>query len=68
MCLVRIFVNLCMKYNVLFHAEHVPGVDNGIADALSRLQLQEFRQLALYADDSPITIAPYIQPQNLMIS
>ena len=57
-----------MKYNVLFHAEHVPGVDNGTADTLSRLQFQEFRQLAPYADESPITMAPYIQPQNLMIN
>ena len=51
-----------MKYNILFHAEHVPDADNGIADALSRLQLQEFRQLAPLAEQSPITIAPYMQP------
>ena len=57
-----------MQYNILFHAEHVPGADNGIDDALSRLQFQEFRQLAPRPEQSPITIAPYIQPVNLMIN
>ena len=68
MILIRLFVKLCMQYNILFHAEHVPGADNGVADALSRLQFQEFRQLAPLAEQSPITIAPYIQPANLMIN
>ena len=68
MILIRLFVKLCMQYNILFHAEHVPGADNGIDDALSRLQFQEFRQLPPRAEQSPITIAPYIQPVNLMIN
>ncbi|KAM9308277.1 uncharacterized protein PAF06_012463 [Gastrophryne carolinensis] len=39
--LLRQLVLSCLQYNILFRAVHVPGVANGIADALSR-----FRELA----------------------
>ena len=46
MCLVRMLVLDCLKLNIVFKAKHIPGVDNDLADALSRLQVQRFRQLA----------------------
>ena len=50
MKLVRRFVSLCLRLNIHFKARHVPGVDNGIADALSRFQMDRFRRLAPEAD------------------
>ncbi|KAM9294469.1 LOW QUALITY PROTEIN: uncharacterized protein PAF06_018649 [Gastrophryne carolinensis] len=44
--LLRQLVLSCLQYNILFRAVHVPGVANGIADALSRFQMDRFRELA----------------------
>ena len=38
MSLVRILVLQCLMHNIVFSAKHIPGVDNSIADALSRFQ------------------------------
>ena len=46
MRLVRYFVLLCLEENVSFRAKYIPGVRNNIADALSRLQMSRFRELA----------------------
>ena len=58
MDLVRFLVLISMKYNFLVRACHVPGTSNGIADALSRFQVQRFRELAPNADQSPCIIPP----------
>ena len=50
MNLVRLMVTFCLSNNIVFKAVHVLGVNNGIADALSRLQLDRFRALAPSAD------------------
>ena len=39
-----------------FTAAHVPGVENKIADAISRFRWQEFRQLAPEAHSCPCPI------------
>ena len=36
---------MCAKNNISLFAEHVPGVDNEMADALSRLQEKRFARL-----------------------
>lgn len=36
MGLVRVFVLHCLKINTLFFIRHIQGLDNGIADTLSR--------------------------------
>ena len=44
---------------------HIPGVQNTVADRLSRLSIQEFRQLAPQADTMPtpiLTPAPETTP------
>ncbi|XP_072037394.1 uncharacterized protein [Amphiura filiformis] len=50
MSLVRMLVMSCLRFNIMFKAKHIPGVENSIADALSRFQFQRFRQLAPWAD------------------
>ena len=46
MFFVRKLVPVCLNYNICFKAKHVPGLQNKLADSLSRLQLQNFKQLA----------------------
>ena len=58
MDLVRFLVLISMKHNFLVRARHVPGVNNGIADALSRFQVKRFRDLAPNADRTPCFIPP----------
>lgn len=38
MMLLKVFVRQCLNFNIYFFSKHVPGVDNGIADALDRFQ------------------------------
>ena len=58
MYLVRFLVLISMKYNFLVRARHVLGTSNGIADAVSRFQVQRFRKLAPNADQSPCITPP----------
>ncbi|KAJ1209296.1 hypothetical protein NDU88_004674 [Pleurodeles waltl] len=48
--LLRIFLLNCLRFNIMFKARHVPGINNDIADALSRFQWHRFRGLAPGAD------------------
>lgn len=45
-CLLRFLVLKGLSLNALFVAVHVPGVCNGVADSLSRFQMERFRTLA----------------------
>ena len=49
MKLMRHLVITAGLLNFAFIAEHVPGVDNSIADALSRLQMSRFHKMAPHA-------------------
>ena len=46
MYLLRILILNCMINNLRLFAKYVRSKDNGLADALSRLQFKRFRQLA----------------------
>lgn len=46
MKLLRFFILQCLKSNVAFCAKHIPGKLNNKADALSRFQMERFRQIA----------------------
>ena len=61
MALVRPLVLACLKYNIFFKARHIPGVENTLADALSRLQVQKFRHLAPSARQEPDLIPPHLK-------
>ena len=50
---VRVLQHLvlrCLQLNIFVHAVHLPGVENVIADALSRFQWDRFRELAPEAE------------------
>lgn len=48
--LLRHLVLRCLQFNISFTARHVPGVDNRVADALSRFEFERFRALCPDAD------------------
>ena len=68
MDLVRFLALISMTHNFLVRARHVPGVNNEIADALSRFQVQQFRELAPGADQTPCTIPPSFMTLSKMKS
>lgn len=61
MHLVRQFVLLCMKYNILVKAQHISGKLNYLPDLLSRLQITEFRSSAPNMDATPTDVEPVVQ-------
>ena len=58
MYLVRKLVLKCLEFNILFHATHIRGVDNSLADYLSRQQIDSFKALAPHADQHPTPVPP----------
>ena len=46
MVLVRRLVLTCLRFNILFQAKHVQGVNNTLADLISRLKVEKFRAVA----------------------
>jgi hypothetical protein len=50
MRLVRRLVLVCLRYNILFKAEHITGITNTLPDLLSRLQVAKFLELAPHMD------------------
>ena len=58
-------VLICLRNNIVFKAKHVPGSQNALEDALSRLQVQTFQRLVpSFMDHSPTDIPLHLQPQN----
>ena len=53
MILIRNFVLICMKFNIIFKAKHIPGVHNSIADAISRKNFKQVHCLDPLADRCP---------------
>lgn len=65
MFFVRKLVFICLLHNIIFKAKHIPGIHYNLANALSRLQVQTFRQLApAHMDPLPTEIPQHLQPQN----
>ena len=58
MDLVRSITLLTLIHNFTFTANHIPGLDNAIADSLSRFQMDRFHSLAPNASPTPCTIPP----------
>lgn len=52
--LLRHLVLRCLQINVFLYAVHIPGVDNTLADSLSRFQWDRFRELAPAAETEGI--------------
>ena len=64
MFFVRKLVLACLRYNIVFKAKHIAGVNDILADALSRFQVQAFKQLEPEMDSSPTPIPLCLQPQS----
>ena len=64
MVLVRTLVVKSMIGNFQIKAAHIPGVENVLADKLSRLQVESFKKLAPWAEKQPITLPPEMLPEN----
>ena len=65
MFFVRKLVLICLDYNIVFKAKHIAGVKNRLADSLSRLQVQSFKQLApAHMDKLPTGMPLHLQPQS----
>ena len=65
MFFVRKLVLVCLQNNIVFKAKHIRGINNTLADSLSRLQIQKFRLLApVHMDQTQTEIPLYLQPQN----
>ena len=68
MVLVRQLVLACLKFNIFSRAQHVPGVHNTLADALSRLQVSKFKELAPAGVQAlPIVIPSHLMPRSWSI-
>ena len=61
---VMILVLSCLKYNILFRASHVPGLQNSRADCISRLQVEKFKELSPEADEFPTAVPTNLQPES----
>ena len=65
MSLIRKLVLVCLEHNISFKAKHIPGVHNKLADALSRLQVAQFKQMAPADMEPQSNIIPaHLLPQN----
>jgi len=60
MKLVRALTIKCLFHNIVIKAKHVPGIQNDVCDALSRFQMDRFKQLAPDANPMPDSIPPFL--------
>ena len=58
MSIVRAMFFIAAKNNFTVNIKHIPGIDNSIADSLSRFQMPRFRQLAPKAAPLETVIPP----------
>ena len=56
MHLLRHLLSPAARFNFTFTSQHIPGIHNNIADALSRFHWQEFRRLAPLAQPYPVPV------------
>ena len=60
MALVRLLYYCAARYNINICVVHIAGVNNVIADCLSRFQQDRFRQLVPLANPIPATIPAWL--------
>ena len=64
MVLLRDLVLSCLRYNILFRARHVPGLQNSQADYISRFQVESFKEIAPQADELPTPVPANLLPES----
>ena len=62
--LLRRLVLNCLKYNIVFRAKHVPGIENNLADNLSRCKFQAARLLRPTLQTNQSSILRHQLPWN----
>ncbi len=62
--LIRQIVLVTLLHNIKFTSRHVPGVDNIIADELSRFQLDREELIAGGLHSEPVPIPPALLPSD----
>jgi len=62
--LIRKMVFICLRNNILFRAKHIPGIQNGLADSLSRLQVDNFKSMSQGMDRVPTPMPEHLRPEN----
>ena len=68
MVYVRKLVLTCLHCNILLRARHVPGIENVLADSLSRLQVDKFKRLApVGTQPYPTQVPHHLQPEHWLI-
>ena len=60
MKLIRLMLAIAAKHNFILYIQHIAGADNIVADCLSRLQVERFRQLAPAANRCPVSHLPLL--------
>ena len=56
MSLLRFTLKVAARNNFILPIRHIAGVENDIADALSRGELERFRRLAPHAATAPCQV------------
>ena len=65
MSLLRNLFLLAARHNFSVAAQHIPGIHNNIADALSRFHMQEFHRLAPQASPLPAPLPPSLPLEHI---
>ena len=60
MSILRAFTLQCLKLNIAVKAQHLSGCLNRVADSLSRLQFQKFRELVPDAEPTPTPVPNHL--------
>ena len=60
MFLGRKLVFVCLDFNILLKAQHIPRRLNSVADSLSPGEFQKFRRLCPKADANPSVLPPHL--------
>ena len=68
MKLLRPIVLLLLKYDISLYAKHVPGKDNKLCDALSRLQFNQDLLLSFGMNLNPLEVPSHLRPVNLRMT
>ena len=66
MVLVRRLVVAAMKFDILFHAVHVPEIYNPLADALSRQGMEKARRLAPSLAPAATPTPSFLLPEAIL--
>ena len=64
MVLVRDLVLSCLSHTILFHARHVPGLQNSQADNISRFQVERFKEITPEANELPTAVPVNLIPES----